>query len=252
MSFKKKTKHKKGKKCRYLCFRKQSKKKMSAQDQEKEEEDAVQNKEIVRSYVKTKCKGHLKAAEKWTPIQKQILSFGQKHRVVIQLSGEELMKRVMRRGYGEDHIRVWKATDAHGACRGGYKYRLGKTRVHKGSVNICKSGLHSTFDPLMALAYGTASLFQPRLFRGLAAGAHQISDLHGDKLVSSRLTLEEELTPDFVDYEKLTSGIYIHTGFETGTVFLRGIRQDFFTHVIRRNARLRDALIAMATAIINP
>ena len=87
-------------------------------------------------------------------------------------------------------MKVYKGTDKNMRCLG-YQYEVGKTEVHEGRIELCKSGFHACENPLDVLAYHPA-YEGARYFEAKAEGDMQKATGES-KLACTKLTLTGEI-----------------------------------------------------------
>jgi hypothetical protein len=87
----------------------------------------------------------------------------------------------------------------------GFQYEVGHSYHHPGSIELCKSGFHFSYNPLQCLAY-SHQLDQP--YRLLVVRGSENIECGDDKLCSSQLYIEKEIT-DQKEKDELLTGISI-------------------------------------------
>ena len=90
---------------------------------------------------------------------------------------------------------AYKAFGKDFSCRG-FKFEVGKTYKHGGSVVICESGFHACANPLDVWNY--YDLIDTRYGEVELAGEHKTHD-EDSKIVAAEITIKTEITlPDFI------------------------------------------------------
>lgn len=94
----------------------------------------------------------------------------------------------------------YKGFNSDWTCRG-FKYEVGATYTHEGSVSACESGFHACLNPLDVLHYYPllGKNARPNRFAVVEQSGEMVRDAGDSKIASAAITITAELSlPEFV------------------------------------------------------